>query len=60
MNEWNQMDELTSKRPPSPGQSCEPREQAETKDLIRVKLKVIMSNVNLDEVTSKFVSIIWL
>ena len=55
----NQMDELTSKRPPSPSlicQSCEPQEQAETKDLIRSKLKVLMSQLDLDEVTSKFVS----
>lgn len=50
-NEWHAMDDLTSKRPLSPSD-----DQNETKDLIRNKLKGIMTSVDLDEVTAKYVS----
>ena len=53
INEWNAMDGLTSKRPPSPDLCTEPEETKKTKDLIRNKLKEIMTSVDLDEVTSK-------
>lgn len=55
LNEWNAMDGLTSKRPLSPDASDEPSEQKATKALIRVKLKEIMTSVDLDEVTSKII-----
>ena len=51
LNEWHAMDDLTSKRPISPSD-----DQNETKDLIRNKLKGIMTSVDLDEVTAKYVS----
>ena len=57
LNEWIAMDGLTSKRPPSPDLRPEPSKQREIKDLIRCKLKEIMTSVDLDEVTSKLVSI---
>lgn len=57
LNEWIAMDGLTSKRPPSPDLCPEPLKQREIKDLIRCKLKEIMTSVDLDEVTSKLVSI---
>jgi protein phosphatase slingshot len=53
LNEWNIMDGLTSRRPPSPDLCTEPEETKKTKDLIRTKLKEIMTSVDLDEVTSK-------
>lgn len=56
LNEWIAMDGLTSKRPPSPDLCPEPLKQREIKDLIRCKLKEIMTSVDLDEVTSKLVS----
>lgn len=55
-NEWAAMDGLTSRRPPSPDLCTEPSVQRETKELIRTKLKEIMTSVDLDEVTSKLVS----
>lgn len=55
LNEWNAMDGLTSKRPLSPDATDEPAHQKATKVLIRSKLKEIMTSVDLDEVTSKFI-----
>ena len=55
LNEWNALDGLTSKRPPSPDLCTESRDQTKTKELIRSKLKEIMTSVDLDEVTSKFI-----
>ena len=55
LNEWIAMDGLTSKRPPSPDLLAEPCQQRQTKDLIRSKLKEIMTSVDLDEVTSKLI-----
>lgn len=60
LNEWFAMEDLTSKRPSSPVLRSKPEEQAKTEELIKSKLKEIMSSVDLDEVTSKFVSSIWL
>lgn len=57
LNEWHEMEDLTSRRPPSPDLRNKPVEQAETEELIKTKLKEIMSSVDLDEVTSKFVSL---
>ncbi|RWS09276.1 protein phosphatase Slingshot 2-like protein, partial [Dinothrombium tinctorium] len=53
LNEWNKMSDLISKRPLSPDLTCKPTDQQETEHLIRAKLKEVMKNVNLDEVTSK-------
>ena len=55
LNEWVAMDGLTSKRPPSPDLCPEPTDQKLTKELIRCKLKEIMTSVDLDEVTSKLI-----
>lgn len=56
LNEWIAMEGLTSKRSPSPDLCPEPSELRKTKELIRSKLKEIMTSVDLDEVTSKLVS----
>jgi len=55
LNEWNAMDGLTSRRPPSPDLLSGSSEQRATQDLIRAKLKEIMTSVDLDEVTSKYI-----
>jgi len=55
LNEWNALDGLTSRRPPSPDLCSEPRDIIETKELIKTKLKEIMTSVDLDEVTSKVI-----
>lgn len=55
LNEWNAMDGLTSRRPPSPDILTGSSEQRATQDLIRAKLKEIMTSVDLDEVTSKYI-----
>ena len=47
LNEWNALDGLTSKRPPSPDLCTESRDQTRTKELIRSKLKEIMTYVLL-------------
>jgi protein phosphatase slingshot len=55
LNEWLAMDGLTSKRPPSPDLCREPAEERKIKELIRCKLREIMTTVDLDEVTSKLI-----
>lgn len=55
LNEWLAMDGLTSKRPPSPDMCREPAEERQIKELIRCKLREIMTTVDLDEVTSKLI-----
>lgn len=52
INEWNAMDSLESKRPPSPDSLTN---KEETEYLIRSKLKAIMMSVDIDEVTSKYI-----
>lgn len=52
INEWNAMDSLESKRPPSPDSLTN---KEETEFLIRGKLKAIMMTVDIDEVTSKYI-----
>ncbi|XP_053641553.1 uncharacterized protein ssh isoform X2 [Cherax quadricarinatus] len=52
INEWNAMDSLESKRPPSPDSLTD---KEETQLLIRSKLKEIMMSVDIDEVTSKYI-----
>ncbi|XP_076058088.1 protein phosphatase Slingshot isoform X2 [Oratosquilla oratoria] len=52
INEWNAMDSLVSKRPPSPDSLTD---KEETQLLIRSKLKEIMMSVDIDEVTSKYI-----
>ncbi|RWS21286.1 protein phosphatase Slingshot-like protein [Leptotrombidium deliense] len=47
------MSDIISKRPLSPDVTHKPTGQQETEDLIRAKLKEVMMEVNLDEVTSK-------
>lgn len=54
LNEWHAMDNLESKRPPSPDSiRTKPTERDETEKVIRSTLKEIMMSVDLDEVTSK-------
>ncbi|XP_075220500.1 protein phosphatase Slingshot isoform X3 [Lycorma delicatula] len=54
LNEWHAMDNLESRRPPSPDSlRTKPREREETEKVIRSALKEIMMTVDLDEVTSK-------
>lgn len=54
LNEWNAMDNLESRRPPSPDSiRTKPTERDETEKVIRTTLKEIMMSVDLDEVTSK-------
>ncbi|KAJ8680090.1 hypothetical protein QAD02_015877, partial [Eretmocerus hayati] len=56
LNEWNAMDNLESRRPPSPDSvRNKPRERDETERVIRSTLKEIMMSVDLDEVTSKYI-----
>ncbi|XP_052900447.1 uncharacterized protein LOC128306858 [Anopheles moucheti] len=56
LNEWNAMDSLESRRPPSPGSiRSKPTEREETESVIRSKLKEVMMSVDLDDVTSKFI-----
>ncbi|CAL7933182.1 unnamed protein product [Xylocopa violacea] len=56
LNEWNAMDNLESRRPPSPDSvRTKPRERDETERVIRSTLKEIMMSVDLDEVTSKYI-----
>ncbi|XP_037514448.1 uncharacterized protein LOC119390817 [Rhipicephalus sanguineus] len=55
LNEWHAMDDLVSKRPPTPDfDRSRPTQKEETEALIRSKLKELMMSVDLDEVTSKF------
>jgi protein phosphatase slingshot len=57
VNEWNAMDDLESRRPPSPDSLLRHRPdlalRQETELVIKAKLKEIMTSVDLDEVTSK-------
>jgi len=54
LNEWHAMDNLESRRPPSPDSvRHKPTERYETERVIRTALKEIMMTVDLDEVTSK-------
>ncbi|XP_015037210.2 protein phosphatase Slingshot isoform X2 [Drosophila pseudoobscura] len=56
LNEWNAMDALESRRPPSPDAiRNKPTEKEETESVIKMKLKAIMMSVDLDEVTSKYI-----
>ncbi|XP_033225658.1 protein phosphatase Slingshot homolog 2 isoform X2 [Belonocnema kinseyi] len=56
LNEWHAMDNLESRRPPSPDSvRNKPRERDETERVIRATLKEIMMSVDLDEVTSKYI-----
>ncbi|XP_059481156.1 protein phosphatase Slingshot isoform X2 [Neocloeon triangulifer] len=56
LNEWHAMDNLESKRPPSPNSlRSKPCERAETETVIRSALKEIMMSVDLDEVTCKYI-----
>ncbi|XP_044584351.1 uncharacterized protein LOC123264897 isoform X3 [Cotesia glomerata] len=56
LNEWHAMDNLESRRPPSPDSvRHKPREREETEGVIRATLKEIMMSVDLDEVTSKYI-----
>ncbi|XP_046426700.1 protein phosphatase Slingshot homolog 2 isoform X2 [Neodiprion fabricii] len=56
LNEWHTMDNLESRRPPSPdSERSKPREREETERVIRSTLKEIMMSVDLDEVTSKYI-----
>lgn len=55
LNEWHAMDDLVSRRPPTPDfDRSRPTQKEETEALIRSKLKELMMSVDLDEVTSKF------
>ncbi|CAG9865393.1 unnamed protein product [Phyllotreta striolata] len=56
LNEWHAMDNLESRRPPSPDSvRTKPTERDETEKVIRATLKEIMMSVDLDEVTSKVI-----
>lgn len=56
LNEWHAMDNLESRRPPSPDSlRNKPRKRDETEQIIRCTLKEIMMSVDLDEVTSKVI-----
>ncbi|XP_073816292.1 protein phosphatase Slingshot isoform X2 [Musca autumnalis] len=56
LNEWNAMDSLESRRPPSPDAiRNKPTAKEETERVIKMKLKEIMMSVDLDEVTSKYI-----
>ncbi|KAG0416073.1 hypothetical protein HPB47_006749, partial [Ixodes persulcatus] len=56
LNEWHAMDDLVSRRPPTPDYDrSKQTEKDETEALIRSKLKELMMSVDLDEVTSKFI-----
>ncbi|CAH0556014.1 unnamed protein product [Brassicogethes aeneus] len=56
LNEWHAMDNLESRRPPSPDSiRTKPTRREETERCIRATLKEIMMSVDLDEVTSKVI-----
>ncbi|XP_031627862.1 protein phosphatase Slingshot homolog 2 [Contarinia nasturtii] len=56
LNEWNAMDSLETRRPPSPDAiRTKPTEREETERVIRTTLKEIIVQLDLDEVTSKFI-----
>lgn len=56
LNEWHAMDNIESRRPPSPDSvRSRPTEREETERVIRCTLKEIMMSVDLDEVTSKYI-----
>ncbi|KAK9728961.1 DEK C terminal domain [Popillia japonica] len=56
LNEWHAMDNLESRRPPSPDSvRTKPTKREETERVIRSTLKEIMMSVDLDEVTSKYI-----
>ncbi|XP_054718853.1 uncharacterized protein LOC129228211 [Uloborus diversus] len=56
LNEWHAMDDIESRRPPSPDTvRLQPTEREETERHIRMKLKELMMSVDLDEVTSKYI-----
>ncbi|KAG4074339.1 hypothetical protein HA402_008748 [Bradysia odoriphaga] len=56
LNEWNAMDSIESRRPPSPDAvRNKPTERGDTEHTIRTALKEIMMSVDLDEVTSKYI-----
>ncbi|GFT94808.1 protein phosphatase Slingshot [Nephila pilipes] len=56
LNEWHAMDDIESRRPPSPDTvRVQPTEREETERHIRMKLKELMMSVDLDEVTSKYI-----
>lgn len=56
LNEWNAMDSIESRRPPSPDAiRNKPTKREETEQVIKMTLKEIMMSVDLDEVTSKFI-----
>ncbi|XP_076330304.1 uncharacterized protein LOC143236006 isoform X2 [Tachypleus tridentatus] len=56
LNEWNAMDDLVSKRAPSPDSVLSTSsEREETQKVIRAKLKEVMMSVDLEEVTSKYI-----
>ncbi|GIY04056.1 protein phosphatase Slingshot, partial [Caerostris darwini] len=56
LNEWHTMDDIESRRPPSPDTvRSQPTEREETERHIRMKLKELMMSVDLDEVTSKYI-----
>ncbi|CAG0923038.1 unnamed protein product, partial [Notodromas monacha] len=62
INEWNAMDDLESRRPPSPDSLLSRlrpgvAQRQETEGMIRAKLKEIMMSVDLDQVTSKSIRI---
>ncbi|GAB6030315.1 hypothetical protein CHUAL_005985 [Chamberlinius hualienensis] len=56
LNEWHAMDDLESRRPPSPDyRKSHPRDREVTERRIRSKLREVMMTVDLDEVTSKHI-----
>ncbi|KAK6625051.1 hypothetical protein RUM43_005342 [Polyplax serrata] len=56
LNEWHAMDNIESRRPPSPDSvRTKPSQREETERVIRCTLKEIMMSVDLDEVTSKHI-----
>ncbi|XP_022254527.1 uncharacterized protein LOC106470219 isoform X2 [Limulus polyphemus] len=56
LNEWNAMDDLVSRRAPSPDSLLSTStEREETQKVIRAKLKEVMMSVDLEEVTSKYI-----
>lgn len=56
LNEWHAMDDIESRRPPSPDTvRLQPTEREETERHIRTKLKELMMSVDLDDVTSKYI-----
>ncbi|KAG8180189.1 hypothetical protein JTE90_017704 [Oedothorax gibbosus] len=56
LNEWHAMDDIESRRPPSPDTlRVQPTEREATERHIRTKLKELMMSVDLDEVTSKYI-----